>query len=179
MNYDTLFSLGEKYFADKTEAGMQKSKMFFEYLANTGTNAAAMVIKDFVMNNKFHNQLETAKHLSRVPFSIRRPNKKLVVEYEKLLNWPGKNYYDYEKYYLLYIMCLIGAQGFVKMEIPLMFGHLVKMTCTRAGKIGSPEQKKCWTNFASKYVKQFWEKFKAVQTREEKHLYLSAIGNIK
>ena len=104
MNYDTLFSLGEKYFADKTEAGMQKSKMFFEYLANTGTNAAAMVIKDFVMNNKFHNQLETAKHLSRVPFSIRRPNKKLVVEYEKLLNWPGKNYYDYEKSMILFII---------------------------------------------------------------------------
>ena len=60
-----------------------------------------------------------------------------------------------------------------------MFGHLVKMTCTRAGKIGSPELKKCWTEFASKYVKQFWEKFKAAQTREEKHLYLSAIGNIK
>merc|ERR1719220_2359803 len=95
-----------------------------------------------------------------MPYSIRRPNKQLVQEYEQLLNWQG-------------------AERFVKMAIPLSFGHLIRVTCMRAGNAGSPEQLKCWQNLAPKYVKMFFAKYQAAATRDEKHLYLDVLSNIR
>jgi len=160
MNYDTLKSLGEEYFGDASEEGVAKSNIFNEYLGNTGTVASAMVIKDFLMQKKFRNDRDGGRVLTSMPYSIRRPNKQLVQEYEQLLNWQG-------------------AERFVKMAIPLSFGHLIRVTCMRAGNVGSPEQMDCWQNFAPKYVKMFWDKYQAASTRDEKHLYLDVLSNIR
>ena len=89
MNYDTLKSLGEEYFGDASEEGVAKSNIFNEYLGNTGTVASAMVIKDFLMQKKFRNDRDGGRVLTSMPYSIRRPNKQLVQEYEQLLNWQG------------------------------------------------------------------------------------------
>jgi hypothetical protein len=84
MNYDTLKSLGEEYLGDASEEGVTKSNMFNEYMGNTGTVASAMVIKDFIMQKKFNNDRDGGRVLTSMPFSIRRPSKQLVEEYEKL-----------------------------------------------------------------------------------------------
>lgn len=65
------------------------------------------------------------------------------------------------------------------MSIPLAFGHLVKVTCMRAGSAGGPEQKECWQSFASKYVSDFWQKYKDSTDRDTKHLMLSTMQNIR
>ena len=94
MNYDTLKSLGEEYFGDASEEGVAKSNIFNEYLGNTGTVASAMVIKDFLMQKKFRNDRDGGRVLTSMPYSIRRPNKQLVQEYEQLLNWQGISIYS-------------------------------------------------------------------------------------
>ena len=134
--------------------------MFHEYLSSTGTTASAMVIKDLVMENQFDNDRDAGRVLTSVAYHIRRPNTQLVKEYEALLNWGG-------------------AKRFVKMAIPLSFGHLVQMTCKRAGNAGGAEQMDCWQNFASKYVKMFYEKFKSASSRDDKQVYLNAMSNIR
>ena len=134
--------------------------MFHEYLGSTGTTAAAMVIKDLVMEEKFKNDRDAGRVLTSVAYHIRRPNTQLVKEYESLLNWAS-------------------AKRFVRMAIPLSFGHLVQMTCKRAGNTGGAEQTECWQNFASKYVKMFYDKFKSASSREDKQIYLNAMSNIR
>ena len=91
--------------------------MFNEFLGNAGTTAAAMVVRDMIMANQFDNDRDAGRILTSVPFHIRRPNKQLVEEYEKLLTF--------------------GGNRFLKMAIPLAFSHLVKVTCMRAGNVGS------------------------------------------
>ena len=63
------------------------------------------------------------------------------------------------------------------MAIPLAFSHLVKVTCMRAG--GPVPTKQCFQEFGSKYVNDFYEKFKAANNRDDKYLYLEALQNIK
>merc|ERR1740129_2333704 len=96
--------------------------------------------------------------LTSIPFSIRRPNKQLVEEFEALLN-------------------LADAERFLKMAIPLAFSHLVKVTCLRAD--GPISTKKCFQEFGSKYVNDFYQKFKAANNRDDKYLYLEAMQNIR
>ena len=79
----------------------------------------------------------------------------------------------------LHFKMFLGAERFVKMAIPLSFGHLVRVTCMRAGNVGSPEQLACWQNFAPKYVKMFFDKYQAATTRDDKHLYLDVLSNIR
>jgi len=110
--------------------------------------------------NKFDNDRDAGRILTAVPFHIRRPNKQLVQEYEKLLNFGG-------------------ADRFLKMAIPLAFSHLVKVTCMRAGNVGSDEQKECFQSFASKYVSDFWNKYKSADNRDDKYLAMEALQNIK
>ena len=127
--------------ADKSEMGVAKFNMFNEYLGNVGSTAAAMVIRDMIMQGKFENDRDAGRVLTSVAFHIRRPNKQLVREYEKLLNFAG-------------------AERFLKMAIPLSFGNLVRQTCVRAGNLGDEEQRKCFRSFASGYVTRFWNQFK-------------------
>jgi len=159
MDYKTLKSIGEEYFKDRTPTGVTKSNMFNEYLGNTGTTASALVIRDFILKKKFDNDRDAARVLTAVAFHIRRPNKQLVREFEQLMNWQE-------------------AERFVEMTIPLTFGHLIRVTCMRAGHRESMEQKECWRSFAAPYVQMFWQKFKDARNRDEKHLYLDAMTNI-
>ena len=129
---------------DSSEMGVAKSNMFNEYLGNVGTTAAAMVVRDMIMQNKFDNDRDAGRVLTSVAFHIRRPNKQLVREYEKLLTFGG-------------------AERFLKMAIPLSFGNLVRSTCVKAGNLGDEEQRRCFRSFASGYVTQFWQKFKVNQ----------------
>ena len=78
-----------EFFNDKSEKGVWMSNMFNEYLGNTGTSASALVIKDLIMSKKFANDRDAGRILTSIPFSIRRPNKQLVEEFEALLNWDG------------------------------------------------------------------------------------------
>jgi len=158
MDYNTLKGMADEFFADKSEKGVWMSNIFNEYLGNTGTTASAMVVKDLILAKKFANDRDAGRILTSVPFSIRRPNKQLVQEYEALLNWNG-------------------AERFLKMAIPLAFSHLVKVTCMRAG--GPADQQECFRGFASKYVSDFYQKYKSASEREDKNLYLEAMQNIQ
>ena len=62
------------------------------------------------------------------------------------------------------------------MAIPLAFSHLVKVTCLRAG---GEETKACFKNFASKYVSDFYQKYKTANNRDDKYIYLEALQNIQ
>ena len=81
--------MADEFLADKSGKGIWMSNMFNEYLGNTGTTASAMVVKDLIKGKKFANDRDAGRILTSVPFSIRRPNKQLVKEYEELLNWNG------------------------------------------------------------------------------------------
>ena len=81
--------MADEFLADKSEKGTWMSNMFNEYLGNTGTTASAMVVKDLIKAKKFVNDKDAGRILTSVPFSIRRPNKQLVKEYEELLDWNG------------------------------------------------------------------------------------------
>ena len=65
------------------------------------------------------------------------------------------------------------------MAVPLSFGHLVQVTCMRAGNPGGPEQRECWGTFASQYVSKFWDQYKSASTREDKNMALAVLQNIK
>jgi hypothetical protein len=155
MDYATLKSLAMEFFGDKSEKGIWMSNMFNGFLGNTGTSASALVVKDLIMTKKFDNDRDAGRILTSIPFSIRRPNKQLVEEFEALLNWNE-------------------AERFLKMGIPLAFSHLVKVTCMRA-----EQQQQCFQTFGSKYVNDFYQKFKSADNREDKYLYLEALQNIK
>ena len=87
--------------------------------------------------------------MTAVPFHIRRPNKQLVREFEQLMNWQGTNilkkllYFPPKKNQILYFenFNFTEAERFVEMTIPLTFGHLIRVTCMRAGHRESMEQK--------------------------------------
>ena len=69
----------------------------------------------------------------------RRPNAQLVREFEALID--------------------ADLPRFVKMAAPLAFGHLVRVTCARAGNPGSAESIKCVKEFASGYVNKAWQRY--------------------
>ena len=50
-----------------------------------------------------------------------------------------------KKFFKLHnLIIFVGAERFVEMTIPLTFGHLIRVTCMRAGHRESMEQKECW-----------------------------------
>ncbi len=68
----------------------------------------------------------------------RRPNKKLVREFESLLDE--------------------DTERMVKQSVPLVLAHLVRVTCSRAGPPESDEQKRCFREFASEYVSKMYQR---------------------
>ncbi len=71
LDYSTLKSIADDLYADKSEAGVSKSNVFGELLGSTGTTAAALVIKDLILEDKFDNPRDAARVLSAIPFHIR------------------------------------------------------------------------------------------------------------
>lgn len=161
LDYDSLMSIADELYADKSEDGVFKSNVFNELLASTGTSASALVVKDMVMQSKFDNHRDAIRVLSGVPFHIRRPTKQLVEEYEELLNFNGND--------------------LIKDQIPLIFGHLVRKVCDRAGPDSdySPEKKRCSETFATKYVNQFASKLQSGADHAAKSVAISALHNIR
>jgi len=159
LDYNSLKGLAEQLFADKSEAGVATSNVYYELLSSAGTTAAALVIRDLVLENKFDNDRDAYRVLTGVPFHIRRPNTQLVKEYEKLLDIP--------------------KDRFVRSAVPLVIGHLIKVTCKRAGTPGSPEQIRCFKDWASTYVEKLWNKYKESTDRDEKAKILAAMTNIR
>ncbi len=93
--------------------------------------------------------------------TFRRPNKQLVKEFEPLLKK------DFPR--------------MLKRTVPLMFGHLVRITCSRSGFGGSnkEEVKRCFEEFASGYVRKMYSRIESSSDRKEKGLLLAAIYNIR
>lgn len=92
-----------------------------------------------VLAGKFDNDRDAARILTSVPYHIRRPNTQLVREFEKLLG---------------------QGDRFVQMAAPLALGHLVRITCERAGPFKSPAVLECVKTFSSTYVQKFWNEYK-------------------
>lgn len=159
MDYDSLRSAAEQLFKDKSDEGVTKANMLGELLGAAGTTSSALVVRDLIMENKFDNDRDAARALTGVAFHIRRPNTQLVKEFEQLLNFNGER--------------------FVKMAIPLSFGHLVRITCERAGNIGDEAQKECFRTLASQHVNHYWAKYKQANNRDDKIEALHVLMNIR
>jgi len=160
LDYNSLKSLAEEFLADKSEDGVMTSNIFLELLGSAGTTASALVVRDLVLANKFDNDRDAARTLSAIPFHIRRPNTQLVKEFEQLLSFQGA-----------------GSERFVEMAIPLAFGHLVKITCSRAGDMASIRE--CFSTFAPQYVDRFWNQYKSASSRDDKSQALATLQNIR
>jgi len=159
LDYDSLMSLADELFADKSDSGVMKSNIFGELLGSAGTTAAALVVRDLVMQGKFDTDRDAAKALTAVPFHIRRPNKQLLKEFEKLI---GNDY-----------------GRFTNMAIPLTFGHLVRITCERAGPLKSEAHTECVDDVGRHYVQKAYEKYQATSDHGEKTLLLNAMANMR
>ena len=157
MSYDTLMDVFNELTADKSEDGILKANVFTEVLSSTGTTASAMVVRDLVKDGKFDNARDAARTLTSVPYHIRRPNLDLVAEFEKLLT--------------------MDLDDYVKTAAHLSLGHLVRMTCERAGPYDV--MKACFMEHGSKYAKKFYDKFASSTDREEKTMLMGAISNIR
>ncbi len=71
LDYNNLKSIADQLYADKSEAGVSKANVFGELLGSAGTTAAALVIKDLLLEKKFDNARDAARILTAVPFHIR------------------------------------------------------------------------------------------------------------
>ncbi len=71
LDYDTLKSIADQLFSDKSESGVAKSNVFGELLGSAGTTASALLIKDMVLEKKFDNARDAARLLTAIPFHIR------------------------------------------------------------------------------------------------------------
>jgi len=163
MEYATLMQIFDELIGDKSTSGVMKSNIFTELLGSTGTTASAMVVRDLLVNNRFDNCRDASRVLISVPFHIRRPNTQLVAEFEKL-------------------MTVETECEYIKEAIPLVLGHLVKETCTKAGahkKNGYEDKKACALAVAKPMAERYFQKFVHTSDRKEKNMYLSAIHNIK
>ena len=161
LNYDELKGIFDELTNDQTEVGKLQSNIFTELLGSTGTTAAALLVKDLLKQNKFDNERDASRTLSSIPFHIRRPNEQLVEEFKELLDM------DFERT--------------VDMAVPLFFGHLVRITCERAGRgdLKDPEFLACAKSLGNKWINHFWDKFNSANNRENKNMYLSTISNIR
>lgn len=159
LDYASLKGIADEFFADKSDTGVMKANLYGELLASAGTTASAMVIRDLIMEKKFDNDRDAARALTGVAFHIRRPNKQLVAEFEKIMD--------------------ADNDRFVAMAAPLALGHLVRITCERAGPMMSPESIRCVKEFGSTYVKKFFAKYQSATTREDKSMALTVLSNLR
>lgn len=164
LDYSSLMDLAEFFKRDRTADGVFKSNLFNELLGAAGTTAAAMAVKDMIMQGKFDNDRDAAMTLTSVPFHIRRPNKQIVAEYEELYRWTREQ----------------GKENrFTYMAAPLVLGHLVRITCERAGQAFSADQMQCVQELAGEYAKKGMERYNAVTSREDKLTVLAFMYNMR
>ena len=160
MDYAGLRSTFNRLKADGTENGAVKRNLFTEFIGSIGTSAAAIFIRDAINEGLFESGRDAARALTAIPFHIRRPNIQLVKEIESLMD--------------------TNTDKVVEMALPLTIGHLVRITCERAGKTPySQEGKQCLSEFSDKYAKEYFDKFMASTTYEDKVLAINVLHNIK
>ena len=61
MSYDTLMSIYNKVWNDKSEGGKVKSNVYTELLGSTGTSASAMAVKEIITSQKYDNCRDAAR----------------------------------------------------------------------------------------------------------------------
>lgn len=159
LDYATLRGIADELYADKSDSGTFKSNLFGELLANAGTTASAILVRDMIVEGKFDNDRDSARILTSVAYYIKRPNTQLVKEFEKLLT--------------------ADLGRFTKMAAPLTIAHLVRMTCERAGNLKDDEPVRCENEFAAKYVQKVFAKFTAAESVSEKSELLAVLSNIR
>ncbi len=71
LDYSSLKSMAEHLFEDKSGSGVAISDMFADLLGSAGTTAAALVIKDLILDKKFPSETKAAKVLTTIPYHIR------------------------------------------------------------------------------------------------------------
>jgi len=123
MNYDSLMDVFKQLKGDTSEAGVAKQNMFREFVAEAGTSAAAIFIKDAVMTNLFDKSSDAARAVTGIAFHIRRPNVQLVNAFAEILE--------------------SDRLGLVKMAGPLALAHLIQRTCYLAGNPMSEDRRQC------------------------------------
>merc|ERR1719300_920026 len=159
MNYNSLMDVFKQLKGDTSDAGLAKQNMFREFVAEAGTSAAAVFIKDAVLNNLFDNDSDAARAITGIAFHIRRPNVQLVNEFASVLE--------------------SDRHGLVTMAGPLALAHLVQRTCNLAGNPMSDERRQCVRELADVWAEKYFEKFKSTSDQNEKLLAISFLANLR
>ena len=160
LNYKSLTNVFNKLRADTSEEGVIRRNLFTEFLGSTGTTAAAMLVKDAIIEGQFDNGRDAARALTSIPYHIRRPNTQLVKELESL--------------------SAVDKYDTLKMALPLTIAHLVRRTCDLAGKhMGSQESRECLSQFSDQYADKYFNILSTSNDLDEKSLALSCLRNLK
>merc|ERR1712106_245792 len=138
LNYDSLIDLKTHYLTLRKDNQMNKAErdIFLELLPLTGTWPSALVVRDLVMNNELHSDMETARMLTSIHFKF-QPVKALVEEFYKLVTESSS------KPYL--------QLPFTKSAVDLSYATLVRRTCHQLS-----TQQDC---FSALHVGEFIKKF--------------------
>ncbi|XP_040574440.2 LOW QUALITY PROTEIN: uncharacterized protein [Lepeophtheirus salmonis] len=159
MDYSALKQLSEELHSDKSAEGVYRYNLFNELLGSLGTSASAILVRDMIAENKFDNFRDAVRTLTAVPFHIRHPSKQLLKEFETL--------YSYE-----------GHQ-FIKDTIPIVLGHLARVTCERAGVMHSPASEECFHSVVDGYADKTIEKIMGSSDHTEQIKLLGMLFNLR
>eukprot|EP00090_Calanus_glacialis_P016360 TRINITY_DN2561_c0_g1_i1.p1 TRINITY_DN2561_c0_g1~~TRINITY_DN2561_c0_g1_i1.p1 ORF type:complete len:1526 (-),score=363.79 TRINITY_DN2561_c0_g1_i1:68-4645(-) len=159
MNYDSLMDVFTQLKGDTSEAGVAKQNMFREFVAEAGTSAAAIFIKDAVLSNLFDSNSDAARAVTGLAFHIRRPNVQLVNEFAAILE--------------------SDRHGLVEMAGPLALAHLIQRTCNLAGNAMSDERRQCVRELSDVWAEKYFQKFTETEDQQEKLMAISFLTNLK
>nr|WQH82010.1 vitellogenin [Caligus rogercresseyi] len=151
--------LSEELHADKSPEGVFRYNLFTELLGSLGTGASALLVRDMIQENKFENFRDAVRVLTSVPFHIRHPSKQLLKEYETL--------FDFDGHYL------------IKDTVPLVLGHLARVTCERAGVMHSPASEECFQSLVDSLADKTIEKIKSSPDHKDQIKNMGMLFNLR
>ena len=161
LDYDSIMSLADDFFSDKSESGVTKANIFGELLGSTGTAPSAVAIRDLIIQGRFDNDRDAARALTGIGYHLHRGSKQLLKEMEKLFD----------------ITENLGR--FTKMAVPRAFGNMVRATCAKAGATFSEGWRACVEDVGAHYTNMAWERFQATDDKNVQIAMLDAIYNIR
>ncbi|CAB4068817.1 unnamed protein product [Lepeophtheirus salmonis] len=159
MDYNTLKAMSEELHSDKSDEGVFKYNLFNELLGSLGTSASALLVRDMIMEDKFENFRDAVRALTAIPFHIRHPSKQLLSEFEALYNYDGDQ--------------------LLKDAVPIVLGHLARVTCERAGVMHSPASKECFHSVVDGYADKTIEKIMGASDHKEQIKLLGMLFNLR
>jgi len=159
MNYNSLMDVFKQLKGDTSEAGVAKQNMFREFVAEAGTSAAAIFIKDAVMTNLFDKSSDAARAVTGIAFHIRRPNVQLVNAFAEILE--------------------SDRLGLVKMAGPLALAHLIQRTCYLAGNPMSEDRRQCVRELSDTWAEKYFKKFTETEDIQERLMAISFLTNLR